>query len=330
MALKETWRPRIDGVDDADSSAVNEIAAAVIEAETKIAEKIDEVNAATPGNIPEFESNGRIKDSGESIDSIKEYVENRADNTFANALKGSKSGSAILIDDVSPVTREMEVKISSDTVTDLTAVNISRCGKNLLSNLNYIEAKNLTTEIGYSKKIHLKAGFSYTFSIASISNAIYWRFAAHIYENGIMVYAGDNFLQSEDWFTGEISMYCPENQNYFLSQVNETKLENITFTITALKDCAICFGLHLGDTSANTICNNAQIELGSTATEYEPYKECAEYTPTTDGIVEGVKSLYPNTTLMTDTDGVMIDCEYSRDINKAFAALEAAIVTNNS
>ena len=80
MALKETWRPRIDGVDDADSSAVNEIAAAVIEAETKIAEKIDEVNAATPGNIPEFESNGRIKDSGESIDSIKEYVENAIAN----------------------------------------------------------------------------------------------------------------------------------------------------------------------------------------------------------------------------------------------------------
>lgn len=33
MALKETWRPRIDWVDDADSSAVNEIAAAVIELE---------------------------------------------------------------------------------------------------------------------------------------------------------------------------------------------------------------------------------------------------------------------------------------------------------
>ena len=36
MALKETWRPRIDGVDDADSSAVNEIAAAVIELEKNI------------------------------------------------------------------------------------------------------------------------------------------------------------------------------------------------------------------------------------------------------------------------------------------------------
>ena len=33
MALRDTWRPRVDGVDDADSSAVNEIAKAVIEIE---------------------------------------------------------------------------------------------------------------------------------------------------------------------------------------------------------------------------------------------------------------------------------------------------------
>lgn len=35
MALTNTWKPRIDGVDDADSSAVNEIADAVIELENK-------------------------------------------------------------------------------------------------------------------------------------------------------------------------------------------------------------------------------------------------------------------------------------------------------
>jgi hypothetical protein len=34
--LKETWKPRIDGVDIADASAVNEIAEAVIEAEEQI------------------------------------------------------------------------------------------------------------------------------------------------------------------------------------------------------------------------------------------------------------------------------------------------------
>lgn len=70
---------------------------------------------------------------------------------------------------------------------------------------------------------------------------------------------------------------------------------------------------------------NIQIELGSTATEYEPYITPTEYTSNTDGIVEGVTSLYPNTTLMTDTDGVLIDCEYYKDIDKTFNELTTSV-----
>ena len=47
-------------------------------------------------------------------------------------ISNFKSGSAILIDDVSPVTHDMSVKISSDTVTDLTAVKVKKQGKNLV------------------------------------------------------------------------------------------------------------------------------------------------------------------------------------------------------
>ena len=39
-----------------------------------------------------------------------------------------------------------------------------------------------------------------------------------------------------------------------------------------------------------------------------------------------VKSIYPSMTFLTDTDGVLIDVEYNRDINKAFAELQAAII----
>ena len=64
----------------------------------------------------------------------------------------------------------------------------------------------------------------------------------------------------------------------------------------------------------NEILSNLQIQLGTTATEYEPYITPTEYTPTADGVVNGVTSLYPNTTLTTNTNGVMIDCEYNTDI----------------
>ena len=59
-----------------------------------------------------------------------------------------------------------------------------------------------------------------------------------------------------------------------------------------------------------------QLELGSTATEYEPYIQPTEYTPDADGVVLGVTSLYPSTTLMTDTDGATIEATYNRILSE--------------
>lgn len=71
---------------------------------------------------------------------------------------------------------------------------------------------------------------------------------------------------------------------------------------------------------------NIQIEVGSSYTGYEEYIEPTIYDVQADGIVESVKSLYPSTTLYTDTSGAVIDCTYNRDINKAFAELQNAII----
>ena len=54
---------------------------------------------------------------------------------------------------------------------------------------------------------------------------------------------------------------------------------------------------------------NIQLEKGLNITSYEPYNG-QTVTANADGTVEGLTSLYPNTTLMTDTNGVIIDCEY--------------------
>ena len=64
-----------------------------------------------------------------------------------------------------------------------------------------------------------------------------------------------------------------------------------------------------------------QIKVG-TETEYKPYKAPVEYSVNADGTVEGVKSIAPSTTLMTDTEGVRIECEYNKDANKVVATLE--------
>lgn len=71
---------------------------------------------------------------------------------------------------------------------------------------------------------------------------------------------------------------------------------------------------------------NIQVTI-SESIEYKPYIQPTEYTPDADGVVSGVTSLYPSTTLMTDTDGALIDATYNRDINKAFEELKNAILS---
>ena len=47
-----------------------------------------------------------------------------------------------------------------------------------------------------------------------------------------------------------------------------------------------------------------------------------------DGTVNGtIKSVYPITTITTDTEGAIVKCEYNRDINKAFAEVYSAFVS---
>lgn len=77
----------------------------------------------------------------------------------------------------------------------------------------------------------------------------------------------------------------------------------------------------------NNVTIYPQLEMGAAATEREPYIAPVEYAVNADGTVEGVLPIYPTTTLMTDTAGAVIDVEYNRDINKAFAELYNAIIS---
>lgn len=80
-----------------------------------------------------------------------------------------------------------------------------------------------------------------------------------------------------------------------------------------------------------TTCDNViyypQIEVGSVETEYEKGIPYETFTPNADGTINAVKSVYSNATLITNNKGVLIGCEYNKDINKAFAELQNAIIS---
>lgn len=240
-------------------------------------------------------------------------------------------------DDV--VTAQLELGTTPTAYTpyvpDLTAIKVKRCGKNLLN--------QSTTELGT-----LKQGYDPTNIrdledntwYAALTLSGYYDPAHRMPEyalNGESIKVKTGSQSSGAYYGLSKSLQCNPSTTYTLSYNMENGLtknasgigfydadkKHISFaycdsgsSFTTPSNCywiIVCFHGNAEDTYATY--SDIQLELGTTATDYEPYKEYAEYTPTADGTVEGVTSLYPSTTLTTDTNGVMIDCEYYKDID---------------
>ena len=228
-----------------------------------------------------------------------------ANNTFSNTLKGSKIGAEILIDDLSPVEHNISVKISSDTVTDLSEVKVTRRGKNLFSGftkgigLNSNNGSEITKS-NYATSDYIPVDFSTNtnYYISGLPTTLFSFVAAYN--------ANKEFLGRTG---GSNNSENKLSKNGFMSGTPQAEGD-----IAYLR--VMCYTTSTTTGTIDDIDNLViQLELGSTATEYESYN-VAEYTPTSDGTVEGVTSLYPNTTLLTDTEGVTINCEYNIDIKK--------------
>ena len=229
----------------------------------------------------------------------------------AECLKGSKTDTAMLLDDVSPITHEMAVKISSETVEDLKAVTVSRYGKNLF---------DISSSRGFESTL---GGFINTIN-------------ENILEVECTVSARMGFLELGTFPKGTYTFSYNESYNLSQTIMTGSDIPNLkalgssfttnTKTFTLSKESKVWVrntGFSKG--GSPFIYSNIQLELNSTATDYEPYISPTDYTPNADGTVEGVTSLYPNTTLLTDKDGVIIDCDYYKDIDKAFNELTTSV-----
>ena len=90
-----------------------------------------------------------------------------------------------------------------------------------------------------------------------------------------------------------------------------------TITQAMLNSKVYLYGISSTDPNAGTdiIIKNIQLELGTTATYFEPYIEPQTVKANADGTVEGLTSLHPNMTIISDTENVVIECNYLRDID---------------
>lgn len=186
---------------------------------------------------------------------------------------------------------------------DPETVTVRRCGKNLLDvdrmcNTNLV--KNADASFTFTRNEDPAARFSETIPLyipAYTNFIISLEFLEHNVANKTLYMIFD---------------YSDGTEGYPGVTIAEGKRQMIIDKSV----CAIQFYLQSPEAVGAYIkFKNLQIELGETETDYEPYNG-AEYTPNADGTVEGVMSVSPNMTILTNTSGVTIDCEYTVDTKK--------------
>ncbi len=108
--------------------------------------------------------------------------------------------------------------------------------------------------------------------------------------------------------------YSDGQKSWIISKRN-TEWEHFTLTSVAGKTVVSIGIASYNYRNKNYIdCNSFQLEEGSTATAYEPYNRTT-YQSTADGTVDGITSISPNMTLLTNNNGVVINANYLRDID---------------
>lgn len=193
-------------------------------------------------------------------------------------------------------------------ISDFSGVTLKKCKKNLLKNPN-IHAYNYSTD--YKKynsadEILLPAG---TYSMSASENMPALQFwnketkASYTVDEVVSAYSTNTYYKLYDG-RGLGRASDAVNRMYF------TLKKEALITLNS--------GVSTGTTA------QCQLELGSTVTDYETYSG-QSYTPDNNGTVNDVISLYPTTTLMTDTAGVIINAEYNKDLNKAFDELYSLV-----
>lgn len=197
---------------------------------------------------------------------------------------------------------------------DASTVTVTRCGKNLLQ-------PRSNTGAGYTATLNNDGSVTVT-GAANTTNGIYLTLATPSATNPLVLKAGRKY-RIQSWSNNDkaILIKCVKLDG------GDAWTSPTQFSATGGAEYKSIVQIYvestnqeIGDTSlVGTY--RFQLEEGEATTEFEKYIEPVTYTPEADGTVNGVTSLSPTMTLLTDTEGVTLDVEYNVDINIAFAKI---------
>ena len=216
-----------------------------------------------------------------------------ASNNFVNALKNTVSGNPVAISDVSPLEHELVVKTEG-------ATTVTRCGKNLIG---YVYTDTKAEINGVEFTVNDDGSITIEGTNTTGESAIFYL------NRKMMVDTASKYTVSVTGCKNSNVRGLSPTKADFEVKSNNQQIQTFTPSGNTLN---VLVYVRSGVTVSETL--TIQIELGTEATEYEPYKE-PQTVEVVDGTVTGLLSLSPSMTLIADAG--TIEVEYNRDVNKA-------------
>lgn len=200
-------------------------------------------------------------------------------------------------------------------ISDFSDVSVTACRKNLFDETTLLSYNHEADDDSYIFKSSIPASQDLTPNITFKPNTQY-----------ILKYTAKQEIAD-----GSSSLGYPRLQIKYkdgtADTIKQTTTDYSEITLVSAAGKTVK-GIYYGYSTKNIFYiqkNSIQLEEGNEATGYEPY-DGVGYTPDTDGTVQGVTSLSPQMTLITDNDNVIMDVEYNRDLNKVIEKLEQSLM----
>ena len=201
-------------------------------------------------------------------------------------------------------------------ITDFSGVTLKRYGKNLLP----YPYKN--TNIDYTfNGINYKVKSDGTVVLNGTANEqSYFILAGLVLNKGVYYLSG---CPSGGQGSTYSIYFQYDNFSYYKADYGS----GVKIDINEKKNCAVAINIGK-NTAVSNLIFKPMLEVGSKLTDFEERRTAVAYTPAVDGTVTGVTSISPDMTFLSDTDGIIINAEYNKDLNKAISELYALVGNN--
>lgn len=213
-------------------------------------------------------------------------------------------GKYIVVDDVNESTHNLNVTLTSDTVTDFSDVKVTRYGSNLLDVSQLLNDDFVDNGDGTYTLTRSGGGQTYTAKAT------------------IYIPAGTPFVPLADVIENTISgnkrmviyMHHPDGTRTTSEAISDDKASGVERIITADKDI---IGIQFSDSHVQTepgehiTLQNLRINIGYKQS-YEDYVPAQTVTASADGTVEGLTAVSSNMTIFADNSDVNISCNYQK------------------